>query len=109
MELAAAAVEHRRVRTADEKRTAQATGRAVTGNYFELLGGTTVVGRPISRADDTPGAPPVIVLAYPFWKSVLGADRTIVGRPSARGRGSRQCRWRLRRPWQPHDVGPARH
>ena len=53
----------------------------VCGNYFSLLGLRPVVGRLLQPSDNvTPGAHPVAVLAYHFWRSEYGADPGIVGR-----------------------------
>ncbi len=57
-------------------------GRAVvvSGNYFSVLGVQPALGRLLTQADDTaPGANPVTVLSYNFWRDRLGADPTVVG------------------------------
>jgi predicted permease len=52
----------------------------VTGNYFEALGLRPRLGRLfLSSEGKVPGADPVIVLGYSFWKSGLGGDPAIVG------------------------------
>ncbi len=59
-------------------------GRAVvvSGNYFSVLGVQPALGRLLTQADDTaPGANPVTVLSYEFWRDRLGADPTVVGSP----------------------------
>ena len=78
MELSVAAVQYGRVRT-DEVAAPRVNGRAVTGNYFALLGGSTVLGRTLAPSDDAPGAAPVVVLGYAFWKGALGGDEAILG------------------------------
>ncbi len=56
------------------------TGVLVSGNYFSTLGINPVLGRTITPDDDTaPGAHPVAVLSYGFWKEKLGQDPNIVG------------------------------
>jgi predicted permease len=53
----------------------------VSGSYFHVLGITAALGRVLGPDDDlTPGTSPVVVLAYDFWKSQLGADPAVVGR-----------------------------
>lgn len=52
----------------------------VSGDFFSTLGVSTILGRPLSPADDTPGAPPVIVLDYNYWKSEFGAENSTVGK-----------------------------
>ncbi len=56
------------------------TGVLVSGNYFSILGVNPLIGRTITPEDDTaPGAHPVAVLSYGFWKEKLGRDPNIVG------------------------------
>ena len=52
----------------------------VTGNYFEVMGLSTVVGRPTGQSDDGPGAPPVAVLTHEYWVKRFGGDPAIVGK-----------------------------
>ncbi len=61
--------------------TLRANGELVSGNYFEVLGATTDVGRPLFWEDDgTPGAHAVAVISRPFWKRAFASDPAIVGR-----------------------------
>jgi len=55
-------------------------GEVVTGNYFELLGVATSLGRPLFRADDAPGAPRVIVLSDGLWRRRFGSSASAIGR-----------------------------
>ncbi len=52
--------------------------QAVTGNYFNMLGGCVSMGRPIMEGDDRPGAA-VAVASYAAWKRRLGGDPAAVG------------------------------
>jgi predicted permease len=52
----------------------------VTGNYFEVMGLSPVLGRLTNASDDGPGVPPVMVLTYDFWMKRFGGDSTIVGK-----------------------------
>jgi predicted permease len=52
----------------------------VSGNYFELLGLSTVIGRAITLQDDSPQATPVAVLDCGFWKRRFGADPGVLGK-----------------------------
>ena len=62
--------------------TLRASAELVSGNYFEVMGATTDVGRPLLPEDDsTPGAHPVAVISGPFWKRVFASEPAIVGRP----------------------------
>jgi predicted permease len=57
-----------------------ADGMIVSGNYFDLLGVTARLGRPIQPADDRRAADPAIVLGHAFWRSAFGADPHVLGR-----------------------------
>jgi len=52
----------------------------VTGNYFEFLGVTPVLGRPLMKTDDLVGAPPVAVIGYGLWRQAFGGSRSVLGR-----------------------------
>ncbi|QNI34294.1 ABC transporter permease [Alloacidobacterium dinghuense] len=52
----------------------------VSGNYFEVLGVGPAVGRLFAGSDETaPGANPVAVLSFDYWKRRFNEDPTIVG------------------------------
>ena len=51
----------------------------VTGNYFSTLGVGAFGGRVFTAADDTPAAPPAIVLSHHVWQGTYGGDRSIIG------------------------------
>src|SRR5262245_735790 len=56
-------------------------GYIVTGNFFDVLGIRPARGRLLSVADDvTPGAHPVAVMSYDFWKARFTSSPDIVGR-----------------------------
>ena len=62
-------------------RTQRIEGELVSGNYFSVLGVGAALGRTIANDDDrTPGAHPVAVLSYDFWKSRFSSDAEIVGK-----------------------------
>ena len=53
----------------------------VSGNYFDDLGVGAAVGRVLSVEDDrTPGAHPVLVLSYTFWRRRFAGAPDVVGR-----------------------------
>ena len=52
----------------------------VTGNYFDVMGLSPILGRLTSSADDGPGVPPVAVLRYESWMKRFGGDSSIVGK-----------------------------
>ena len=51
----------------------------VTGNYFEVMGLTPVLGRLTRPSDDGAGVPPVMILTNAFWMKRFGGDSSIVG------------------------------
>ena len=51
----------------------------VTGNYFSTLGVGAFGGRVLGASDDTPAAPPVVVLSHHVWQGTYGGDPTLVG------------------------------
>jgi predicted permease len=51
----------------------------VTGNYFSTLGVRVSAGRTLTAEDDTPAAPPVLVLSHHTWQGAYGGDPSIVG------------------------------
>jgi putative ABC transport system permease protein len=54
----------------------------VTGNFFEVMGLSPVLGRLTRPSDDGTGVPPVMVLTHEFWMKRFGGDSGIVGRPA---------------------------
>ncbi|HSR42688.1 MAG TPA: ABC transporter permease, partial [Longimicrobiales bacterium] len=53
----------------------------VTGRWFPMQGIGAEVGRTILPEDDvTPGAHPVVMLGYDYWRTVWGGDPDVVGR-----------------------------
>jgi predicted permease len=52
----------------------------VTGNYFEVMGLSPVLGRVTQPADDGPGVPAVMVLTHDGWIRRFGGDSGVVGR-----------------------------
>ncbi|HEY2852809.1 MAG TPA: ABC transporter permease [Gemmatimonadaceae bacterium] len=51
----------------------------VTGNFFETMGLSPILGRMTRPSDDGPGVPPVMVLTEQFWRQHFGADPNVVG------------------------------
>jgi hypothetical protein len=52
----------------------------VTGNYFEVMGLSPVVGRLTHPSDDGAAAAPVAVLGYDYWKTRFGGDSAVLGK-----------------------------
>ncbi len=62
----------------DEGMTRVSAG-LVTGNYFDVMGLSPVLGRLTDASNDGPGVPPVMVLTHDFWKTRFSGDSTIIG------------------------------
>src|SRR5580658_6802574 len=55
-------------------------GLYVSGDFFSTLGVSTFIGRPLTPSDDSPPAPPAIVLNYAYWARAFGAAPSVIGR-----------------------------
>jgi len=56
-------------------------GELVTGNYFQVLGGSVALGRTLLPTDcSAPGREAVIVLSYRAWQDKFGGDPNVVGK-----------------------------
>ena len=55
-------------------------GRAVTPNFFSVLGLNPTLGRVFTAEEALPGGPPVILLSDGLWRRRFGADSGVVGR-----------------------------
>src|SRR3977135_3467136 len=51
-----------------------------TANLFSLLGVQPVIGRDLTRADDEPKAPKVMLISERLWKKTFGGDPGVIGR-----------------------------
>jgi putative ABC transport system permease protein len=52
----------------------------VTGNFFEVMGLSPILGRVTLPSDDGPGVAAVMVLTHDFWLRRFSGDSTIVGK-----------------------------
>jgi putative ABC transport system permease protein len=57
----------------------QTMAEIVDGRYFALMGIQSVIGRILVASDDRLDAPPVAVVAEPFWRRRLGATPHVLG------------------------------
>jgi hypothetical protein len=57
-----------------------ATGYQASGNYFEVIGASAVLGRAFGEADDKPSATPVAVISYPYWKKRFAGEPSVISR-----------------------------
>ena len=55
-------------------------GRAVTPDFFGIVGATPLLGRTFTEEESRPNGPRVVVLSEALWRRRFGADRTIIGR-----------------------------
>jgi putative ABC transport system permease protein len=51
----------------------------VSANFFSEMGIQPLAGRTFRPGDEQPGAPPVLLLSYGYWRDRLGGDPAIVG------------------------------
>ena len=55
-------------------------GQLVSGNYFDVLGVRTALGRGFGADDDRPGAPVhVAVVSHTLWQRVFNSDLSLIG------------------------------
>ncbi len=52
----------------------------VTGNYFDVMGLSPVLGRVTDSTSDGPGVPAVMVLTHDYWMKRFGGDSGVLGR-----------------------------
>ncbi len=55
-------------------------GRAVTPNFFQVLGGVPLLGRTFTEDETRANAPPTIILSEGLWRRRYAADRSLVGK-----------------------------
>ncbi len=56
-------------------------GRAVSSEFFSVLGVGATLGRTFQNGEDAPGATPVAVISYGLWVRRFGRDPDIIGKP----------------------------
>ena len=57
----------------------QVLGRAVTPNFFSVLGVEPLLGRPFTEEEDRTGAP-VAVVSFALWQRRYGGNPSVIGR-----------------------------
>jgi putative ABC transport system permease protein len=55
-------------------------GVGVTANFFSIFGVAPLKGRGFNPGEDSPGAPPVIVISENFWRDHLNSDPAVLNR-----------------------------
>ncbi|MGI8958882.1 MAG: ABC transporter permease [Bryobacteraceae bacterium] len=61
-------------------RSVRVTTSFVNADLMPLLGVKPLLGHTITREDDVPGAPPVVILSYGLWKRAFGGNPNIIGK-----------------------------
>jgi predicted permease len=57
-----------------------AGGQLVTGGYFSGLGVPALLGRTLTKEDDSAMAEPAVVISYGYWERRFGSDPAAVGK-----------------------------
>lgn len=65
---------------ADDRGADRLAGALVSWSIGPVLGVQPVLGRTFSAADDTPGAPRVVLVSHATWRSRYGSASDVVGR-----------------------------
>jgi macrolide transport system ATP-binding/permease protein len=69
------------VHVSADGRTARVMGQIVSANFFQVLGAPIALGRGLLPEEDAgPGAHQVAVLGHGTWRTMFGADPSVVGR-----------------------------
>jgi putative ABC transport system permease protein len=63
-----------------EEAVVPVNGAATSAAAFEVARQPPLLGRPLLKEDETPAAPPVVVLGYELWRSRFASDPDAVGR-----------------------------
>jgi putative ABC transport system permease protein len=64
----------------DRGETGTVSLASISASAFEVTRVTPLLGRYLIDADDLPQAPPVVVVGYDVWQTLLGADPDPIGR-----------------------------
>lgn len=64
----------------DGDRIARLRRARVSGEFFDVLGATPVLGRTLREADDRSGAAPVVVLSHATWQQRFAGESDVLGR-----------------------------
>jgi len=60
--------------------TERSEAELASGNYFDVLGVEPALGRVLQPEDErAPGAEPVVVLGYDYWRNRFSSDREVLG------------------------------
>ncbi|HWB31498.1 MAG TPA: ABC transporter permease [Vicinamibacterales bacterium] len=59
--------------------TSRAQAHLVSGNYFEVMGASPMLGRALASSDDRPDAHPALVVSNGYWRDRLDASPNAIG------------------------------
>lgn len=65
--------------TSDDS-SAMVNGEAVSGNYFDVLGISPVLGRAFTPEEGRPSGSPVVVISHRLWRSRFNSDPSVLGK-----------------------------
>ena len=51
-----------------------------SGNYYQVLGVRTTIGRPLEPSDDRAGAAAAAVISHQYWRARFGGNPSVVGK-----------------------------
>jgi predicted permease len=57
-----------------------ASGQLISGGYYDGLGVRAMIGRTITRSDDSAQADPVVVITHRYWQRRFNRDSSVIGR-----------------------------
>jgi predicted permease len=66
----------------DGSSSEEASGRLVSGEFFQVLGVGAAIGRVFTSAENS-GAPPYAVISHSYWQRRFGGDAAVLGRTFA--------------------------
>ena len=75
-----AAMQFRSLNLTGKDEPERLAGRAVSAEFFDVLGVKPALGRSFGREEDRPGANPVCIISQPLWQRRFGSDPLLVGK-----------------------------
>ncbi len=75
-----AAIAFERNLATEDRRVEPVRGAEISANAFSMLGTRPLLGRTLTQQDESPGEPPVVVIAQALWKTRFDSDPAIVGK-----------------------------
>ncbi|HEV7797779.1 MAG TPA: ABC transporter permease [Pyrinomonadaceae bacterium] len=75
-----AAMQFRSLNLTGKDEPERLAGRAVSAEFFDLLGVKPALGRSFASEEDRPGANPVCILSQSLWQRRFGSDPTLVNK-----------------------------